>query len=203
MTVEQDPTQYPQISAPETPPKPKARIPIWRILVPLLGQILIITTIPAQKAMTLATGTTVFLQTAPVDPYDLLRGRYVTLDYEIANRALLEELPGGQAGILSSPEFYIHLEPSTDSTEANPTWRAVAISADYPRDLPSGQVAIRGQSQSWRIDVGLGQYFIPDQIGDALEADMNRHPADTRVEAKVDSQGNAALVRLWIQDRTY
>ncbi len=153
--------------------------------------------------MTLATGTTVFLQTAPVDPYDLLRGRYVTLGYEIANRTLLEELPGSQGEILRGPEFYIHLEPSTDSTQANPTWRAVAISADYPRDLPSGQVAIRGQARSWRVDVGLGQYFIPDQIGDELEADMTRHPADTRVEAKVDGQGNAALVRLWIQDRPY
>lgn len=200
MTVDQDPTQHPQISS--APPKTISRLPIWRILVPLLGQILIITTIPAQKAMTLATGTTVFLQTVPVDPYDLLRGRYVTLGYEIASYDLLVDLPGGQPEILSGPEFYIHLEPST--RDADSTWEAVAISADYPRDLPPGQVAIRAQSPSWQqLDIGLGQYFIPDQIGDELEADMARHPADTRIEAKVDDRGNAALVRLWIQDRPY
>ncbi|NJL97597.1 MAG: GDYXXLXY domain-containing protein [Synechococcaceae cyanobacterium SM2_3_2] len=183
------------------PSHPTVRIPVWRILIPLVAQVLIIATIPAQKAATLATGTTVYLQTAPVDPYDLLRGRYVTLNYEIGDRTTLQDLPGGEA--IDEPEFYIQLAPPTAAMDPTAPWQPVAVSIDYPRDLPADHVAIRAQGGSWRLDLGLGQYFIPDEVGDALEVDMNQYQEQTRVEAKIDDRGNAALVRLWVQDRPY
>ena len=200
MTVDMDPS--PSSTLLETrQSNPKIRIPVWRILIPLVAQVLIIATIPAQKAATLATGTTVYLQTAPVDPYDLLRGRYVTLDYEIGDRMTLQDLPGSEA--VDEPEFYIQLAPPTAALDPTAPWQPVSVSVDYPADLPADHVVIRAQGGSWRFDLGLGQYFIPDEVGDALEVDMNQYREETRVEAKIDDRGNAALVRLWVQDRPY
>lgn len=170
----------------------------WRLALPLAAQVLILLTIPAQKAMTFATGTTVFLETRPVDPYDVLRGRYVTLNYAITNDAVLQDLPGWEEFAYSS-EFYLALAPSDSDPQA--PWVGVAMTGSHPDDLDPGHVAIRVSGRGWQRDIGLSEYYIPDAIGDALEADMADHPA--RVEAKVDQQGNAALVRLWVQDRQY
>jgi uncharacterized membrane-anchored protein len=59
-------------------------------------QLLLLSSVPAKAIYTLNSGTTVFLQTAPVDPVDLLRGYYQTLGYEISSLNTLAKLPGGE-----------------------------------------------------------------------------------------------------------
>ena len=77
----------------QLPPEAK-RLPAWRLWVPLLLQIGLIAAVPATAVYTFMTGKTVVLQTAPVDPYDLLRGYYQVLSYDISDRTNLEKLPG-------------------------------------------------------------------------------------------------------------
>ncbi len=50
----------------------------------LTVQAAILAAVPAKQIYTRLTGKTIFIKTAPVDPYSLLSGYYVVLNYEIA-----------------------------------------------------------------------------------------------------------------------
>ena len=163
----------------------------------------IVLAIPAQKVMTITTGTTVYLQTVPVDPYDLLRGRYVTLNYEIAQRSLLETLPGWSDDLATrGQDLYVVLRPPADPQAREP-WQAIAVSDIPPDVIEPGHQLIKGTWRGWRLDLGLGAYYIPESIGDALEDDIAENREGTRVEVKVDRRGKTALLGLWVEDREY
>jgi uncharacterized membrane-anchored protein len=72
------------------------KIPARNFWLALGFQILLLASVPAKALYTLNNGTTVFFQTAPVDPVDLLRGYYQTLGYEISNVNTLAKLPGSE-----------------------------------------------------------------------------------------------------------
>lgn len=186
-----------------TSSKPKRKIPLWRFLIPLVVQVAIVLSIPAQKVLTIANGTTVYLKTAPVDPYDVLRGRYVTLNYDIAQRSRLESLSGWSDDLTRRDnDLYVVLEPPGNDQSREP-WNPVSVSDSYPDILADDQQVIRGNWRGWRLDLGLGAYYIPEDIGDALEDDIWNNPDGTRVEVKVDQQGKTALMSLWVEDRNY
>jgi len=186
----------------QSPPERAVIKPSWLVIaMPLLFQGMIVLAIPSQKAYTLATGTTIFLETVPVDPYDLLRGRYVTLDYAVAQWESLETLPGWSPSLSAQGAVYLTLKPG--ATEQDP-WISTAISGEFPKTVPPGHQVIQGRWRGWRgLDFGLSQYFIPEAIGDGLEADLRANPTAGRAEVKVDPQGRSALVQLWVQDRNY
>ncbi len=73
-----------------------SHLPIWRLWVPLLLQTGLILASPIQPFYTQVTGKTVILQTAPVDPYDPIRGYSQTLSYDISRVENLRSLPGGK-----------------------------------------------------------------------------------------------------------
>ena len=180
--------------------------PHWRFWFPLAAQLLIVLAIPLPRAITLATGDTVYLSTMPVDPYDLLRGRYVTLRYQIQNPSVLGDLPRRSAKpAFDWEEIFITLAPPEDDLDPTAPWQPVEVNYRYPQEVEPQQVVIRGEQGRrgrW-IDLGLGEYYIPEEIGDALEDDIRDHPRETRAEVKVDRWGNAALVSVWVQDREY
>ncbi|MDX2271354.1 MAG: GDYXXLXY domain-containing protein [Cyanobacteriota bacterium] len=190
---------------PPLTPQQRSPLPWWRLAVPLGIQLLIVLGIPTQNALILATGTTVFLQSAPVDPYDLLRGRYVILNYEVGEMERLKTLPGWQSRYEQGGSLYLTLEADPQSSLTPPTWKAVAVSDQYPDVVSSDQVILKGVGDpyGWRVDFGLGAYYIPEAVGDQLEEDMRDYPQATRMEVKVDGGGNAALVSIWVEDRTY
>lgn len=179
----------------------KHRFPLWRFWFPLTAQMLIVLAVPVPKAITLAIGETVYLSTVPVDPYDLLRGRYVTLNYQIQTHATLRELPGWSED--NWDEIFITLMPPQESKDPTAAWQAVAVDFSYPDTVEPGHVVIRGEQSRRGIDFGLGEYYIPEDIGDALEEDIRDHPRETRAEVKVDRWGSAALVDIWVEDREY
>ena len=199
---------------------------LWKLLLPLALQLAIVASIPIQPAITRATGTTAYISTAPVDPYDLLRGRYVTLSYSMENTSVLEILPGWrppdevtEADGSHPSHIYIIIapeEPAGDATSldgevdendgaTSPTaWQPVAVAYKLPTDLPDGRLAIEARILTYGfVDIGLSQYFIPEAIGDELERDMWDNRMNTVAEIKVDSQGQTALLGLWVEDRRY
>ncbi len=106
----------------------------------------------AWNEQALASGTNVTLKTAPVDPVDPFRGRYVTLSYEISS------LPTPYD---AGATVYV---PLTDGGE---TWLG-----GTPTDVrPDEGTFIRGYvGPSGRIEFGIGRYFTDEDEARRLEA---------------------------------
>jgi uncharacterized membrane-anchored protein len=173
-------------------------------------QLFIIATIPAAKIYTINAGTTVFIKTRPVDPYDLLRGYYQTLSYDISDRHMLSKLPGGeflkpmmnnQNNISNRVrEVFVILElPKTDRTIAKP----VAVAGQKPTNLPNDHLAIRGMWDGGQIKYGLEQFYMPEVQAKTVNNDVTRNQQKVTIEVKVDRGGNSALIGLWIGDKKY
>jgi len=164
------------------------------------AQFLILAAAPAQKIYTRATGRSVTLKMRPVDPYNVLSGYYITLNYEIAN-------PGSFA---NSTDAYIYghvpfgervyaiLERRADGV-----WRPVSLSKSYPADLPENRIAIGGRYTYSSIEYGIEEFFIPEDKRSEIEEGLRKYHDQARVEIKVDSKGDAALLRLLIGDHVY
>ncbi|HEY9652826.1 MAG TPA: GDYXXLXY domain-containing protein [Coleofasciculaceae cyanobacterium] len=161
-------------------------LPIWRFLAPLGLQIVLIVAIPAQAIYTQFTGKTVVLQTAPVDPYELLRGYSQTLNYDISRQDRLRKLPGWQelpqeksegnevTFIKPGTHFYVILQAPTsiESKGLPKAWKPVAVSLKYPSQLSKNQVAIKGLAQFGFIQYGLETYYIPEDQREQINADL-------------------------------
>lgn len=217
---------------PETPPNPRETEPekkiewktprkplnSWRLWVPILFQLILIVAVPAQSIYTYFTGRTVILQTAPVDPYDWLRGYSQTLSYEISRRETLEKLPGGQEVFQTSQSietFYLVLEapqPVQNSPRPQP-WKPIKVSKSRPKNLPANQVALQGKNYGWSIEYGLETYYMPEDQRDSINEDIrqaqqlqpgqNRQPQPFVVEIKVDEKGHAVPISLWVKEQNY
>jgi uncharacterized membrane-anchored protein len=184
---------------------------------PLLFQTGLILAVPAQDAYTYLAGRQITLQTAPVDPYDLLRGHYQTLGYQIGQAEQLRKLPGGEwfdQHAYKAGKFYLVLQApagqaaSTDSSKANPPkpWQPVKVSAARPTNLATNQVAIEGKTNNWgRITYGIETYYMPEAERNQLNADISKGQNRQAyvVDVKVDSSGNAVPVSLWVDNRNY
>lgn len=187
----------------------KRPIAWWRLGLPLLFQSLLIVAVPAQDAYTYTTGRTVVLQTAPVDPYDMLRGYYQILGYQVSNVDNLVTLPGGE--ILEQRDFvgplYVVLEEPAATTTPPTAWIPVRVSRDQPTDLADNQIALRGRAESWRILYGLETYYMPEDqrnsINEAIFTLQNQQPQSFVVEVKIDGQGHAVPASLWVGETNY
>jgi uncharacterized membrane-anchored protein len=159
-------------------------------------QLAILAAVPAQKIHTRITGTTVILKTEPVDPYSVMSGYYVTLSYNISR------LPDNMSGSLDYHRpCYVVLEP--DPEDKFGAWKAVSTHKEYPATVQPGQVVIKGRYDGWRIKYGIEDYYIPEGMRQEIEEALRKNNREARVEVKVASTGEAALVRLLIGDRTY
>ncbi|HLO51023.1 MAG TPA: GDYXXLXY domain-containing protein [Kamptonema sp.] len=211
-------------------PVAEQKLPAWRLWVPLLLQMALIVSVPAQAIYTHITGKTVILQTAPVDPYDLLRGYSQTLGYDISNQNNLNRLPGWKdlpSDSLSckinsktcskslqylkpGTNIYVILEaPKTVSNSGRPKpWKPVGVSFNKSANLPANQVAIKGKYNGSRIEYGLETYYMPENRREEINADIretqsSKQPQSFVVETKIDAEGHAVPVSLWVRDRNY
>lgn len=213
-----------QITAPEVDfsQRKNKTIKNWRFLLPFALQIGLILSVPAQAVYTHVTGETVVLQTAPVDPYDFLRGYYQVLSYDISSSDNLSKLPGwgelvgGNSGgyLPQGKSIYVVLEkPAGEEKEGKPlAWKPVGVSGQLPEDLPEDRIAIKGRSNGWRIEYGLETYYMPEDRRNDVNSDIGEAQNEARgedrqipfvVEVKVNSSGGAVPMSLWVRDRNY
>ncbi len=202
---------------PATQPDRMALVPGWRLWAPLLLQSLLILGVPAQAVYTQLTGQTVILQTVPVDPYDLLRGYYVTLAYDVSQIESLRRLQGWQKlterfenshHLPENTRLYVVLQaPATTNSQPPQPWQPVAVSPDLPTNLPANQIALRGSVRYNRVIYGLEEYYIPEEqrqeINGAIAAAQTQqrrenHTSPIVVETKVDAQGRAVPLSFWV-----
>ena len=163
-------------------------------------QIVILTAAPLSKARTRWEGRTVLLKVEPVDPYDVLSGYYVRLAFEISRP---NAFPGGVAvgasGVRAAPgTVFAIIEAGPDGV-----WKPVRLQSAMPASLPDNQAILRGRLQNSWIEYGIESFHFPENLRDVVGTDLRRNAAEARVEVRVDSRGNASLLRLRIADRTY
>jgi uncharacterized membrane-anchored protein len=191
---------------------------LWAISIPLLIQTVLISVIPLQAAISTLLGKTIILRTVPVDPYDPLRGYYVTLRYDISQRGILSTLDGWESvrPDLGPPRpttrllepgkiFYVTLEAPGKTTAPNQPWEPIAISPDRPRDLPENQIALQGNYGRNGVLYGLERYYLPEADRLVLEGRIREAQTATEqprltVEIRVGLLGKAVPIALWIQD---
>ncbi|MEB3293620.1 MAG: GDYXXLXY domain-containing protein [Synechococcales bacterium] len=197
----------------------------FRFWIPLALQTLLIAAVPAQAIYTHTTGKTVVIKTAPVDPYDLLRGYYTVLNYDISQVNTLKKLPGwkdlpketwNKDFLDNGLVVYVTLERPQPKATAQATpdpWKPIAISPKRPDRLPDHQISLQGKVQHNQIIYGLETYYMPesrrDEVNNTIAHNqrmVNQRGANAKpavVEIKVDAQGKAVPVQIWVADQRF
>ena len=149
------------------------------------GQIILLVAFIAVKENTLRTGTSVLLQTVPIDPRSLLQGEYVVLRYEIGD--ISGKMPNSRQG----DTIYVQLMEDSDGV-----WRAIGYAMNRPgadRVFIQGTVAGRG-----RLEFGIDTYFIPEGTGRIIERSR-----DVKVRVAVNSRGAAVIEELLVDGKPF
>jgi len=173
---------------------------LWFTLAIVL-QVLLLLGMVGRHTFTLRTGVPVMLKTAPVDPWDYLRGEYVTLNYEISRlnprTVVMEGTPYKR-----SQALWVTLQPG------DPYHTAVRVSPNRPTDLAAGLVTLQGRVEwvdDWdggpdnpvgtvQIRYGIEQFYVPQGQGRDLETRLEQ----MSVRALVDRFGRAALSKVYL-----
>jgi len=164
----------------------------------VLAQVAILAVEPAEKLrIRHVTGREIVLRTEPVDPYDVMRGFYMTLAYEIARP------PGHEAmgDVRPDETVYTVLAPGD-----NDVWSAVSVHAEMPTDLGPNKIVIRGHRDSrrrGRLVYGIEQYFVPEEMRHQISDEITAEKERILVDVAVDPEGRASVLRLHVGDKTY
>lgn len=179
------------LPAAEAPPKAKRR---WPLYVALGAQLLLLAFLPGHRYAAHATGQALVLDVIPVDPVDMLRGRYVDLQYRAGDRATLEKLPGWNEGrAQEGAAVWLTLQSGIGP---DTSWRPVAVAFEQPAPAKAGQVLLAGQMGLQDADFGIDRYHVDASLGDALDAAISNKTS--RAEVRVDAQGHPALMGLMV-----
>ncbi|MDA8233423.1 MAG: GDYXXLXY domain-containing protein [Clostridia bacterium] len=157
-------------------------------------QIAVLLIMIGMKLFTLTYGTKVLLQTLPVDPWDMFRGDYVTLNYVIT-QVDLKKVTADKKEYKHNERVYVGLKKD------GKYWVAKSVSGQPPDD---GSLAIKGKvnyydemSKIISINYGIDSYYVPQHEGRKIE--NARVLAD--VEVSVDRWGNSALSKLFLEGK--
>lgn len=175
-----------------------------RIAIIIALQSLALISIIAMRQYTLNTGTTVVLETAPIDPRSLFSGDYVRLNYKISSIRIGEV--SGDKDFKKNDCIYVILK------EGDPYWQPVSVHHNKPAVYP-GHVTIKGKvnhmgNPFWdgatrksnvNIKYGIESYFVPEGEGKGLE----RPKDDERIAilVAVDKYGNSGIKSLLVNGK--
>jgi len=122
-------------------------------------------------------GKTAILATRPIDPFDLLRGQYISINYEISS---IPSIAGAENG----DNIYVLLKEDKGNISRYE-------SASF--DVPEKQNFIKGvvkdnNGEQMRVEYGIEQYF--------FERNAYLPITDLTVEVKIGKSGQARIVQL-------
>lgn len=160
----------------------------------LAAQTLLLVMLIAKQEYVLAAPTTVLLETAPVDPRDLLRGDYVILSYKVSSltNSLWATAPAGK--VSPGLPVFVSLEPRGEFHEA------VLISATRPEPAPN-RVVIQGRTQqNWgnnqvRVEYGLERYYVKEGTGNPR--------GKLTVQVAVSAEGKPVIKQVFLDGKPY
>ncbi|MEM1378504.1 MAG: GDYXXLXY domain-containing protein [Pseudomonadota bacterium] len=176
-------------------PKPKPLLLIGGVVASLF-LIGLIALMIESRAEILREGREVVLKTQPIDPRDLLRGRYVRLNYEIQNiegavlERFAERFGEDEQQFLRDETIYVTLEPGENGFHEV---------VDIFREPPEDALFIRGTTNinpsrivRIRPDYGINRFYTNETLAPELEARM-REGEITTVILAVDDRGTAQI----------
>ena len=126
------------------------------------------------------TGKTIILDTRPVDPFDLFRGQYMTINYQINTIPLLNGIKDGET-------VYVTLK---EDDKGIWQYESTAMSIPQKKDFIKGTVE-RVDTSTMRVTYGVEQYF--------FERGANLPMRGIQVKLKVAADGQARIDKL-LQD---
>ena len=131
----------------------------------------------------LLTGNTIVLDTQPVDPFDVLRGQYITIRYDISNIPVIE-------GVNSGDNIYVILEK-----DAKGIHRYKSSSIFRPENdvifIKGNVKGVYGSNMG--VEYGIEQFF--------FERDATFSTRDMTVEAKVSKSGQARISKVLVDGK--
>jgi len=168
--------------------------PLQVLTLGVVFQLLVLAAMMVQPLMTLATGDTILLRVAPVDPRDLFRGDYVILSYDISQPTRDGSVAANRSwdaqSHLAGQTIYTRLAPDADGKH----WHADG----YQLEPPTDGKFIRGTVANFgNVTYGIEQYFV--QEGKGLEYEQAVRERKLSAEVALDRQGNAQLKGLVIE----
>lgn len=125
------------------------------------------------------TGTETILATRPVDPFDIFRGQYITIAYDIGNVQVPPEVEEGD-------RIYVVLKEDNESIA-----RFDRVSLVKPDDILFIKGTVTDISGTFaRVDYGIGQYF--------FERGAEFPTRNLQVRVKIAKNGQARIDALLI-----
>lgn len=143
---------------------------------------------------TYSTGEEILLKTVPVDPWELFRGDYVNLRYEISTVNLAQTPHEG--------DFAAGDDVYTVLYSGEKFWSVTKV-GNYKPALQSNEVCIKGKVTSsygnqLRVEYGIESYFVPEGKGRDIEREIRNNVS---VMVAVDSNCRAIIKELYINDK--
>ncbi len=158
----------------------------------------------ADRAAILRDGQEIVLKTEPIDPRDLLRGRYVRLNYSISSipPLLYKDRVHKDQGVNyfdSGTTIFVRVEEGDDGF-----WTAKeAVVESPPEDRADGEVWIRGETRFRMASTntpafvlyGIERFYTPEHVAPEIEERM-RDRAVTEIVVAVADDGRAQIKAL-------
>ncbi len=143
---------------------------------------------------TYSLGEEILLKTVPVDPWDLFRGDYVNLRYEITTIDL--------AHIRYTGNFTVGDDIYAVLSEGEKFWSITKVGNHKPA-LQSNEVCMKGKVTSsygnqLRVEYGIESYFVPEGKGRDIELNISRK--DVSVKVAVDSNCREIIKEKYIKN---
>ena len=160
-----------------------------------------------ERAWGLRSGVEVILKTAPVDPRDLLRGDYVTLNYDISRVPVSTLVGGPPKESLNNQVLSVRLKKQDDgywgivessfaTLDAKPD---TVVLKSLPFDYVSyGDLADTSQA-TIAVTYGIERYYVPEGAGHALEE--ARRDGQVSIAASVGANGMAQIKSLLVDGK--
>lgn len=164
--------------------------PRWWMVLAVALQITVLLVMVGMKWSTLTYGTKVLLKTHQVDPWDVFRGDYLTLNLEITSLDL-NKVEHGKVDFEQNDTVYVALQQESGY------WTAKSVSREKPGD---GSVFIKGRVDYYflgdttlHVDYGIDSYYVPQGQGQRVD-----RRAALEAEVSVDRWGDSGLSRLLV-----
>ena len=163
----------------------------------IAAQLAVLGSMILKQERLLSGGTKIILKCVPVDPRSLFSGDYVILRYEITNIDTEKLKVKTGTSFRMNQTIYIALEKDATASYYN----VVEVSTDIETLSGRYPAVIRGKVEyaydnTITVSYGVEDYFVPQNKGHYIESNME----STTVEVSVDSKGNSAISRLFVND---
>lgn len=148
-----------------------------------------------KRAVILRDGAEVTLKTVPVDPRDLLRGRYVQLGFDIA-RLPRDRFDAADRDRLAFGEpVRVHLVAGPDGLFVAEKAALGRAAAGADRTWILGTVTATDDPASVSVDYGIERFYAPEYLAPEIERNM-RDGELTHVVVAIGADGTAQIKAL-------